>query len=159
MPREKLEGLWLNGHIREMLEERDNAVDGNGNKVMSENGAHTPPSRAFSDGETNVATPNSSDPTAIALKDALMHAEKVVESARNALQVYLEQQQQQQQQQANSMANQKCSSNSIAKSTTEDAITVDMPVKVVAGSEYRGVTSREMSGEMGGDTTVSAITH
>ncbi|KAF6821851.1 galactose-proton symport [Colletotrichum plurivorum] len=60
MPRSQLEGLWLNGHIRELLEERDSG--------RSEN----------------------DDPTARALKDALKAAERVVEAARAALRTYTE---------------------------------------------------------------------
>ncbi|KAL0941210.1 galactose-proton symport [Colletotrichum truncatum] len=60
MPRAQLEGLWLNGHIRELLEERDAG--------RSEN----------------------DDPTARALRDALKAAERVVEAARSALRTYTE---------------------------------------------------------------------
>ncbi|KAL2880503.1 hypothetical protein SGCOL_004223 [Colletotrichum sp. CLE4] len=61
MARDKLEGLWLNGHIRELLEERDSGA-------RSEN----------------------DDPTAQALRDALKAAESVVEAARSALRSYTE---------------------------------------------------------------------
>ncbi|WYZ36738.1 hypothetical protein EsH8_II_000244 [Colletotrichum jinshuiense] len=60
MTRAQLEGLWLNGHIRELLEERDAGRSGN------------------------------DDPTAQALRDALKAAERVVESARLALRSYSE---------------------------------------------------------------------
>lgn len=80
----QLEGVWVNGHIRELKEEqKTNAVS------------------------RNDATVN--DPTAQLLSDALQHAEKVVIAARAALLSY-------------------------------------------AGSQHRGPTSRELSGEMGGDT-------
>ncbi|KXH49113.1 hypothetical protein CNYM01_10014 [Colletotrichum nymphaeae SA-01] len=61
MSRAQLEGLWLNGHIRELLEERDSGA-------RSEN----------------------DDPTAQALRDALKAAERVVEAARSALRSYTE---------------------------------------------------------------------
>ncbi|KAF5511797.1 Histone-lysine N-methyltransferase ash1 [Colletotrichum siamense] len=60
MPRAQLEGLWLNGHIRELLDERDSGRSGN------------------------------DDPTAQALRDALKAAERVVEAARSALRTYTE---------------------------------------------------------------------
>lgn len=60
MPRAQLEGLWLNGHIRELLDERDSGRSGN------------------------------DDPTTQALRDALKAAERVVEAARSALRTYTE---------------------------------------------------------------------
>ena len=81
----QLEGVWLNGHIRELKEEQKTKA------VSSRN-------------STAV-----SDPTADALSNALQQAEKVVVAARAALLSY-------------------------------------------AGSQRHGPTSRELSGEMGGDT-------
>ncbi|KAF9878964.1 galactose-proton symport [Colletotrichum karsti] len=61
MPRSQLEGLWLNGHIRELLDE-----------------------------ERNAGRSGNDDPTARALRDALKAAEQVVEAARSALRTYTE---------------------------------------------------------------------
>ncbi|KAK3899932.1 hypothetical protein C8A05DRAFT_46113 [Staphylotrichum tortipilum] len=98
----QLDGLWLNRHIRELLEEKN-----------------TPPKKAAANGTTNgngnhAAT---NDQTVIALRNALSHAEKVVDAARLALVSYYE-------------------------ATSAD------------GGRRRGPTSRELSGEMGGDTSV-----
>lgn len=60
MSRSQLEGLWLNGHIRELLDERD------------------------------AGRSRNDDPTAQALRDALKAAERVVEAARSALRTYTE---------------------------------------------------------------------
>ncbi|KAK0615821.1 hypothetical protein B0T17DRAFT_619428 [Bombardia bombarda] len=140
----QLEGLWLNGHIRELLEERNsnkstataaavsgkNGVSSNGTTAaaVSENGT-----TAASNGngylplqgkdKTAATAVNGSDQTAQALHSAVEQAEKMVEAARHALVMYfrgLEGQQQQQE-----------------------------------GALRRGPTSRELSGEMGGDTAVS----
>jgi hypothetical protein len=80
----QLEGVWLNGHIRELREEQQKQK------------------------QKPAAEAATTDATAQALKDALQQAEKVVVAARAALLSY--------------------------------------------GSQRRGPTSRELSGEMGGDT-------
>ncbi|KAH7143098.1 hypothetical protein DER46DRAFT_106207 [Fusarium sp. MPI-SDFR-AT-0072] len=76
----------------------------------------------------------SEDPTANALRDAVVHAEKVLESARLALRSY--------------------TSNAHAQNGNGT-----FPSKYTNGTlgkaavlEHRGPTSRELSGEMGGDT-------
>ncbi|KAL1880032.1 hypothetical protein Daus18300_001395 [Diaporthe australafricana] len=103
MAPKQLEGLWLNGHIRELMDEQQQARGAeDGHRGMS---PLLP---------TGVAGGAADDPTARALRDALGHAEKVVEAARAALLGY-------------------------------------------AGAAARrgGPTSRELSGEMGGDTVVA----
>lgn len=104
MKPEQLEGLWINGHIRELLEEqqqkKQTVQKGNGN-----GSTQAKPSAAATE-----------DPTTRALQEALAHAEKVVESARAALGLYVQQ---------------------------------------TTGHARRGPTSRELSGEMGGDTIVA----
>lgn len=102
----QLEGYWINGHIRELLDEREQKL----RKNVSDANA------------TNV------DPTAQALKLALAQAEQVVESTRSALQVYLHQPH---------------------RHGTE---TLDENGALGKGLERRGPTSRELAGEMGGDT-------
>lgn len=93
MEPKQLEGLWLNGHIHELKDEQARE----GSQAAQKNGH-----RGGAD-----------DPTARALRDALGHAEKVVEAARAALLGY------------------------------------------VGMAARRGPTSRELSGEMGGDTVVA----
>lgn len=97
MEPKQLEGLWLNGHIRELKDEQSQAAQKNGH------GGDLLP----------AGVGGADDPTAQALRDALGHAEKVVEAARAALLGY------------------------------------------VGTAARRGPTSRELSGEMGGDTVVA----
>ena len=104
MKPEQLAGLWINGHIRELLEEQQAAA------AVVKNGNGSAPARP----------PPADDPTVRALQEALAHAEKVVESARAALGLY-----------------------------------VDGRAQQATGLARRGPTSRELSGEMGGDTMVA----
>ncbi|KAJ4313339.1 hypothetical protein N0V84_009468 [Fusarium piperis] len=76
----------------------------------------------------------SADPTVNALHEAVVHAEKVLEAARLALRTYT------------GNAHAQNGNGIIMPKFTNGA-----PAKV-AGSEHRGPTSRELSGEMGGDT-------
>lgn len=104
MAPKQLEGLWLNGHIRELMDEQARGAEA---------GAH-----AAGNGHPGTTHPaggagGADDPTARALRDALGHAEKVVEAARAALLGY------------------------------------------AGAAARRGPTSRELSGEMGGDTIVA----
>ncbi len=72
MKPEKLEGMWLNAHIRELLEERDAAVSGNG----------------YAKGANRAVSGNGIDPTEEALKVSLEQARKMVDAAQNALDTY-----------------------------------------------------------------------
>jgi len=92
----QLDGVWLNGHIRDLKDEQLRAQKQNGS-----NGLHKSAGR-------------DDDPTAIALREALRHAEKGADAARVALLTY------------------------------------------EAAAARRGPTSRELSGEMGGDTRIAA---
>ncbi|KAG9499103.1 hypothetical protein J7337_009916 [Fusarium musae] len=76
----------------------------------------------------------SEDPTATALRDAVVHAEKVLESARLALRSY--------------------TSNAHAQNGngTYPSKYANGTLGKAAALEHRGPTSRELSGEMGGDT-------
>ncbi|SPO05669.1 uncharacterized protein DNG_08356 [Cephalotrichum gorgonifer] len=71
----QLEGVWINAHIRELIEQRDSAV-------AAANGTN---------GTTNGSsvTNGASDATAEALRDAITQAESVVASTRAALKTYL----------------------------------------------------------------------
>ncbi|KAH8678038.1 hypothetical protein BX600DRAFT_451306 [Xylariales sp. PMI_506] len=133
MPKEKLEGLWINGHIRELLEQQ--AVEA---VESSENGDHHV--------KTGSETAVPEDPTAQALRDALKHAEKIVEAAQAALRSYM-----------SSPASQAGGGNSSSSNSA-----LGLPHGSVTGATEspnglarRGPTSRELSGEMGGDTTVA----
>ncbi|KAK2598127.1 hypothetical protein QQS21_005759 [Conoideocrella luteorostrata] len=112
MTARQLEGVWLNGHIRELLEEQRNvSVSGNVDTV---------------------------DPTARALKDALVQAEKVVEAARLAVRTYASSSPQQ---------------ISLAKLNGKmNGFAARGGLTEAEGLNRRGPTSRELSGEMGGDT-------
>ncbi|KAJ4306957.1 hypothetical protein N0V88_000330 [Collariella sp. IMI 366227] len=126
----QLEGLWLNAHIRELLEEREKGTTTSTKKQT--NGA----SNGTTTNGNGVAKPTTIAPTAenqtiTALREALTHAEKVVEAARLALVSYVE---------ALQVAGFGSPSNG------KEAASV--------GAQRRGPTSRELSGEMGGDTTV-----
>ncbi|KAJ4125469.1 hypothetical protein NW768_009088 [Fusarium equiseti] len=74
------------------------------------------------------------DPTENALRDAVIHAEKVLESARLALRSY------------NSNAHAQNGNGTVSSKRANGTI------GKTAGLEHRGPTSRELSGEMGGDT-------
>ena len=91
----QLEGVWLNGHIRELKDEQLRSQ-----KLNGANGTHQSVTCA-------------ADPAAIALREVLRHAEKGADAARSALRAY------------------------------------------EAAAARRGTTSREMSGEMGGDTKIA----
>ncbi|KAK2013728.1 hypothetical protein LZ32DRAFT_239321 [Colletotrichum eremochloae] len=125
MPRAQLEGLWLNGHIRELLEERDA-------------------------GSSSSSSNHDDDPTAQALRDALKAAERVVEAARSALRTYTEATgnnggQQQQQTAKNGVNGTKAKGLPPSSSPSRE-----QPVAV--GASRNGASARELGGEMGGDT-------
>jgi hypothetical protein len=110
MTAQQLSGMWLNNHIREMLDDEARGLPENG----------------------TAAT----DPTATALKDALAHAERVVEAARLALRTYV--------------VTQAAGPNG---GNGPDGKFADNGISVKSnGFGRRGPTSRELSGEMGGDT-------
>ena len=115
MPASQLEGLWINAHIRELIERRDNPAPANGvsNGVNGANGVH------------ENGTNGKVDETAEALERAVQHADEAAASARAALRSYL-------------------------GTTPANGVSTNGDVK--AGVKRRGVTSRELSGEMGGDT-------
>lgn len=104
MASKQLEGLWLNGHIHELKDEQAREqAEAKGYATRNGHQGTTLP----------AGVGGADDPTARALRDALGHAEKVVEAARAALLGY------------------------------------------VGAAARRGPTSRELSGEMGGDTVVA----
>lgn len=121
MTSEQLEGLWINGHIRELIEQKGGKLSENGNAAVG-----------ASNGQAAIE-----DPTAQALKDALKHAEKVVEAAKYALTAY----------------NDSVQSNGKGRFANGGNAPGSGPN---AGYAHRGPTSRELSGEMGGDTAIAA---
>lgn len=131
----QLEGVWLNGHIRKLLDERARGAPAEG----LENG--------YSEPEPAVAV--AGDPTAQALKEALVHAEKVVAAARAALRSYVE---------STTGAGLPTAGappgggRALGVFRPDDVF--NRPIEAGAGFARRGPTSRELSGEMGGDTVV-----
>ncbi|TLD31657.1 hypothetical protein PspLS_02567 [Pyricularia sp. CBS 133598] len=117
-----LEGVWVNGFIREMLEERDAAaaashkVNGNGNV----------------NGNGTVANARQ---TAQVLQDAVFQAERVVEATRAAL-----------------LSFQAQSANGDGGGGKHAQPSNGCQKALNGGPTRRGATSRELSGEMGGDT-------
>lgn len=107
MTPKQLEGLWLNGHIRELKDEQARGEGAEAGGYAARENGHS------GDLLPTNGVGGAGDPTARALRDALGHAEKVVEAARAALLGY------------------------------------------VGAAARRGPTSRELSGEMGGDTVVA----
>ncbi|EFY90324.1 hypothetical protein MAC_03570 [Metarhizium acridum CQMa 102] len=110
MTPQQLRGVWLNGHIRDLLDD----------KPCSTTGGHE------------------SDATARALKEAVLQAEKVVEAARLAMRTY-------------AGVSQKSGMAAI-NSAKKDGFAAREGIDVAEGLSRRGPTSRELSGEMGGDT-------
>ena len=152
----QLDGLWLNGHIRDLLEERENgskkqqngtATNGNGVAKASENGAAA---NGNSNGQNgNSAIQTATDKTAEALAETLAQAEKVVDAARVAIESYMHLTGAKGK--FNGETNGKANGNGVPPGY--DAVQ-PTATKEPAGSQRRGPTSRELSGEMGGDTSV-----
>ncbi|TAQ85672.1 hypothetical protein B7494_g6016 [Chlorociboria aeruginascens] len=139
MQREKLEGMWLNVHIREMLEERDGdglgkdvdrtarlsggeELEGAAEKASSTGVETLNPHGKEHGGGANASVRNGQNGIEKLLRDNLGQAKKFIEGAERALGMYL------------------------------DGSGGRMAENRDAGR--RGVTNREMSGEMGGDTAV-----
>lgn len=150
MSAESLAGMFLNAHIRELLFERDGlgkVAEGvvvglkdengngtsehkNGNRNGIKKSEHKTPSQSFlalfdpqMNGAPHVTT--SSDPTIVALETSLAQARKLVDSTQKALDTY---------------KSLHCHSDSEDGETQKGAV------------RENGVGSRELSGEMGGDT-------
>lgn len=144
----QLDGLWLNGHIRELLEERENP-----NKTTKKQTNGAPAAITNGHGSNGYpAIPSTADQTVLALRDALTHAEKVVEAARLALVSYVEALQLtggcgNGNKQANGSSHGQDNGRPFDAAGPASA-------QASAGAQRRGPTSRELSGEMGGDTSV-----
>ncbi|KAK3344109.1 hypothetical protein B0T25DRAFT_318044 [Lasiosphaeria hispida] len=132
----QLRGLWLNGHIRQLLEEPKATrpwYNGSGNSFLIVNGTKRMTRNGVAASkEDNSRRPEIIDQTAETLREALKNAEQVVEAARHALNSYVQ-----------------------GKWLTNGALLgADGAAKTATGPQRRGPTSRELSGEMGGDTSV-----
>ncbi|KAL2759579.1 hypothetical protein ACRALDRAFT_2023751 [Sodiomyces alcalophilus JCM 7366] len=149
MTRAQLQGVWLNGYILELLAERDAAVAAAASsaKLPSENGVKPEP-----EGTANE------DPTAQALRHALELAEKTAEAARSALRSYTETLQN------GSAAMAKVNGTTYVNGDSNGSngkVTLDPLVNGTgefgAAAARRGPTSRELSGEMDGDTKSNVV--
>lgn len=129
MSKESLEGYYLNGHIRELLEEK-NALTTNGNGVK----------------KTDV---EEKDEVKEALEEVVEHARVGLEKAEKALGVYVGKKMGGAVNGANGKGY--AGQNGIAKEGNGDVVS-EVDTSGLEGETRRGVTSREMSGEMGGDT-------
>ncbi|POR33903.1 Histone-lysine N-methyltransferase ash1 [Tolypocladium paradoxum] len=86
-------------------------------------------------------SPGATDPTARALRDALAQAEKVVEAARLALRTYVE--------------GAAAKSGRVNCAYRPDGVVTNGALEKAAALDRRGPTSRELSGEMSGDTVIA----
>ncbi|TVY13387.1 hypothetical protein LARI1_G008072 [Lachnellula arida] len=160
MGRGALEGVWLNAHIRELLEERergcgDGAVDGqravdipaqetNGNEKEKKNGDEIGNMNMNAKVNTNTNPKKDFDAMETALLASLQQAEMLVEAAKHALSTYVGQ--------YGKLAQKGgVRENGVGSRELSGEMGGDTDELGVAGKR-RGVTSREMSGEMGGDT-------
>jgi hypothetical protein len=134
MKPEQLEGVWLNAHIRALIEERDSQVP------MAENAVAASPVVGGLSGNdiqngyglvkeisNGVRGAKLGDATEEALKSALDQARKMVDAAQKALDTY----------------------KSLHGRSSADDLT---GTGGKGAMRQNGVGSRELSGEMGGDT-------
>jgi len=127
MSREQLEGNWLNAHIRNLLGEKED------NAKLFEDGEDNGPTLAESGNSDDVKSGvEVKDETEEALLAALNQARKMVDAAQRAVDIYKSLHQ-----------------NGSAGLETAKGQEVD---SLINSGKRRGVTSRELSGEMGGDT-------
>lgn len=153
MPAEKLEGYFLNAHIRNMLEERD-GISEKKEEVNGRNG-HGKSVLKAANGETKAVNGTSitfapTDDIEAALLTSLLAAVEMVSSAKKTLDIY----------RASKTSATTTTLATNGKSTINgangaQAVVADDSEATVEGEKRRGVTSREMSGEMGGDTVVN----
>jgi hypothetical protein len=129
MRKKELEGMYLNGHIRKLLEEKDGVNGGstNGTKL---------------DGTKQ----EEGDEMTKVFRTLVEQAKKALEAAEKALETY--------QTRSSTTITDKRSTreNGIGSRALSGEMGGDT-TNICEGEARRGVTSREMSGEMGGDTT------
>ncbi|RDL40274.1 putative galactose-proton symport [Venustampulla echinocandica] len=133
MKKEQLEGLWLNDHIKRLLEEKKAQAQGKNGQNLG-NGTTT-------NGKV-VRDEDAEDLVAQVLRQSLRQAELALQAAQKGLDTYL--------------SHRATSSNGVAKGNGVVATQASAETLGRRGGEQRrGVTNRELSGEMGGDTKVA----
>ena len=155
MSLKQLEGLWLNRHIHDLLEERerDRALKAGklfGNYTLS-NGYSN--GNGYSNRNGALLPSLDLDQTVLALREALTQAEKVVEVARSAITSYAVSSQGDDgkfQNGNNGKPNGRAANGS---SSSGNGNGYDAPAPTPPGLQRRGPTSRELAGEEGGDTS------
>lgn len=137
MTKEQLEGIWLNAHIRELLDEKLTGGKSDAEKI---GGAHDKVARPdqVDEGHGQDGRSETEDATEEALKASLEQAKKMVESAQKALNIY------------KSLHGE--NGKSVSHIAGRNGIGSRELSGEMGGDTRRGVTSRELSGEMGGDT-------
>ncbi|TVY25153.1 hypothetical protein LHYA1_G006483 [Lachnellula hyalina] len=169
-----LEGVWLNAHIRGLLEERDavgngavgngavgNGAVGNGAVDVSSSAVDIPapapapaPTNGNSNGnehKTEIANGDSNaknevDSMQFALHSSLQQAELLVSAAKHALATYISHY-------SKPAPPFSLAPNGVGSREMSGEMGGDTCNEKGVDGKRRGVTSREMSGEMGGDTT------
>ena len=138
MSSQQLEGMWLNAHIRHLLEERKSSsgdVSGNG----------TVEKVPLGDGASELGeSVSGKDETEAALRFSLLQARKMVDAAKRALDTYKS---------IHGNANDVVEKD-LKGAVRENGVGSRELGGEMGGDTRRGITSREMSGEMGGDTFV-----
>jgi hypothetical protein len=129
----QLEGMWLNAHIRSLLE--------------SHSSPSSSPSSTSSGNGTPTSTPTSTDATELALSENLLLARKMVTAAQKALDTYKSLHGKEDAGAMNGKDG-KVRENGVGSRE----LSGEMGGDTTETKARRGVTSREMSGEMGGDT-------
>lgn len=163
MTLEQLSGLWLNRHIRDLLEEREREREKAGQQSSRQNGTSivaAPPNangNGIENGNGNVVAvaaaaekeeEEETDQTEQALREALAQAEKAAEAARLALASYVGGRRR-----ARPNGEARNGHKVNGSSAGFDGPKAVAAVGVPAGSQRRGPTSRELSGEVGGGTS------
>jgi hypothetical protein len=131
MKPEQLDGMWLNAHIRSLLEERDGVPSTSLSSLTLAPGSTEKEKDLAVNGTKEVenGTGEESDLTEEALKSALDQARRMVDAAQKALDTY-------------KSLHGRSSVDDLAGTGGKGAV------------RQNGVGSRELSGEMGGDTKV-----
>ncbi|TVY75977.1 hypothetical protein LSUE1_G007872 [Lachnellula suecica] len=143
MKTKDLEGLWLNAHIRELLEERLANAGSHG----TQNGSTVIPAQGQANGSSEQKI---EDATEVALLESLKQAEKLVEAAKHALDTYVSHY-------GKVAQNDGAKANGVGSRELSGEMGGDTNGNGAEGEQRRGVTSREMSGEMGGDTSSAPL--
>ncbi|RFU25403.1 hypothetical protein B7463_g10943, partial [Scytalidium lignicola] len=139
MTKEQLEGYWINAHIRSLLEERNNSSSyaSNVKNEAQPTSSGNVELKKVDEKENGAVLEKEVDVTEEALKASLEQARKMLAAAQKALDSYI----------------------SIHVENNDEGVALNSNGNLGCnGRTRRGVTSREMSGEMGGDT-IPASTH